>query len=92
MWWVGVGLVRLEEKGRVRKPREGLADVLIDTRYFIEWSISLPYGPMDFLYLSRCVFDCVNTVVRNWLNDTHKLMINYGFKMKSLGEFFEGSI
>ena len=79
-------------KGRIGKLREGLADVFIDTRYFIEWSNCLPYGPMGVLCLRRStILDCVNTVIRNWINDTQKLMINYGFKMKRLGEFFEGS-
>ena len=31
--------VRLVEQGRVRKIREGLADVMIDNRYLTEWSI-----------------------------------------------------
>ena len=74
------------------KLREELADVLTDTRYFIEWSNCLPYRPMDFLCLKRSVIDCVNTVIRNWLNDAQKLIINYGFQMKSLDGFFEGSI
>ena len=43
------------ESSMVGYVREGLADVLIDTRYFIEWSNCLPYGPMDFLYLRRYV-------------------------------------
>ena len=65
---------------------------MIDTRYFTELSNCLPYGPLDILCLRRSAIDCVNTVIRNWLSDTQKLMINYGFKMKRLGEFFEGSI
>ena len=44
------------------KLREGLADVVIATRYFIEMSNCLPYGPMD---LRRYVLDYVNTVIRN---------------------------
>ena len=31
------------------KLREGLADVLNDTRYITEWSNCVPYGPKDFL-------------------------------------------
>ena len=87
-----VGWVRLVGYGRVWKLREWLVDVLIDTRYFTEWPKCLPYGSMGFFCLRRSVLDCVNTVIRNWLNDTQKLMMNYGFKMKALGVFFEGSI